>query len=197
MLTIKDWINQKTTSDNNTERVDKMIAHLYICDKRDISDDDINKVLYLTGKNIFKPYRIDKIKKNRDKKLALATAIVEREAVRCYCDYDQISINITDNGKPVIENCDKEPVYYNVSHSKDYAVAIALNENVGVDIQSVSVMNKSVMAKLFCKDEIDRVIMAPNQDEEFTRLWANNESIKKYTGEGIFKKTEQVTHINI
>ncbi|MCR5835237.1 MAG: 4'-phosphopantetheinyl transferase superfamily protein [Lachnospiraceae bacterium] len=160
---------------------------VYICDKK-----KINKV-FLQENSLsdfcrqFNEYRTEKINKNYDRNLAIATAIVEKRALADFCDYDNINIVTQENGKPIVETDRPVRVYYNVSHSGDYAIAVAMAEEVGIDVQCISKMNEGVMRKIFSNEEIDRVNSAVDKNLEFTRIWAKKESYLKYTGDGIFK----------
>jgi 4'-phosphopantetheinyl transferase len=167
---------------------------VYICDKRIIDTTVLEGETLSDICRQFNEYRREKIEKNRDKALAIATAIVEKKALSDYCDYENISIVADENGKPRVKNdCGKE-VYYNVSHSGDYAVAVALPKEVGIDIQCVSKMSEGVMRKMFSDAEINRVNSETDKNLEFTRIWAMKESYYKYTGEGIFRGMKEQSY---
>ncbi len=81
-------------------------------------------------------------------------------------------------------------IYFNISHSNDYAVCAIAPVEIGVDIEK-TITYESDIAKQFCSEaEIDFI---ENQDREkkdycFTRLWTLKESFLKNRGTGIIDK---------
>ncbi|MBE5959432.1 MAG: 4'-phosphopantetheinyl transferase superfamily protein [Lachnospiraceae bacterium] len=153
-----------------------MTLTVYYCNKNSISDS------LCINPDRFIDYRANKIKNNRDKKLAYAAALVEEKSISTLTDYKTISITVSAHGKPVINESN---VFYNMSHSKDVAVCVTSNEPIGIDIQHISKYNEGIAKKSFSEKELLFLNNAEDKDLAFTFLWAKRESYVKYTGYGL------------
>lgn len=90
------------------------------------------------------------------------------------------------NGKPYLQD---DPVYFNLSHSGNYAVCAVSSREVGVDIQEYKQADMERLARRFFSEEEQNALKACTNGEEqyklFYRLWTRKEAYGKLTGEGI------------
>ena len=80
-------------------------------------------------------------------------------------------------GKPYLKG---NPLYVNISHSKNITVCVVSNNEIGVDIQRIT-YKKRVLEKCFNQKEQDMA----KTDKEFTIIWTKKESFSKKIGYGI------------
>lgn len=95
-----------------------------------------------------------------------------------------IEIYIDENGKGRIENRDN--LFFNISHSKDYVVLALSDEEVGIDIQEIKPLKANVPKRFFT--DTDNEYIDRSEDgriERFTQVWSAKESFAKLTGNGI------------
>ncbi|MGE5944179.1 MAG: 4'-phosphopantetheinyl transferase family protein [Flavobacteriales bacterium] len=96
-----------------------------------------------------------------------------------------ISIELLPNKKPYLPSHPK--LFFNVSHSGDYAIFAIGNAPVGIDIEFIdlSYAFHDVLPHIFNKSEIHYICNANNQLEAFYRLWTRKEAFVKALGKGI------------
>ena len=95
-----------------------------------------------------------------------------------------IEISIDENGKGRIDNRDN--LFFNISHSKDYVVLALSDEEVGIDIQEIKPLKANVPKRFFT--DLDNEYIDQNEEERterFTKVWSAKESFAKLTGNGI------------
>ncbi len=85
-------------------------------------------------------------------------------------------------GKPIFAN--RSDLYFNLSHSGDWAICALSDETVGADVQVISDYSPRVAARCFAKQDAHRLsrLTGEEQKREFTRLWVQKESCVKYFG---------------
>lgn len=90
------------------------------------------------------------------------------------------------NGKPYLQDY---PLYFNLSHSGNYAVCAVSPREVGVDIQEYKQVNLERLARRFFSEEEQSMLKACANGKEqcrlFYQLWTRKEAYGKLTGEGI------------
>ena len=95
-----------------------------------------------------------------------------------------IEISIDENGKGRIDNRDN--LFFNISHSKDYVVLALSDEEVGIDIQEIKPLKANVPKRFFT--DTDNEYIDQSEDgkiDRFTQVWSAKESFAKLTGNGI------------
>ena len=95
-----------------------------------------------------------------------------------------ITIAVDENGKGSIEN--REGLFFNISHSKDYVVLALSDKEVGIDIQEIKPLKANVPKRFFT--DLDNEYIDQNEEERterFTKVWSAKESFAKLTGNGI------------
>ena len=95
-----------------------------------------------------------------------------------------MEIEVDENGKGRIDNRDN--LFFNISHSKDYVVLALSDEEVGIDIQEIKPLKANVPKRFFT--DTDNEYIDRSEDgriERFTQIWSAKESFAKLTGNGI------------
>ncbi len=97
----------------------------------------------------------------------------------------RIDIAIDSNKKPYLIN--QPSVFFNVSHSADYALIAIAKSPVGVDIEYVnkSFDYKEILPNIFNKIETDDVQHSHEKHFIFYKFWTRKEAIVKAIGKGI------------
>lgn len=93
----------------------------------------------------------------------------------------EITVAYGAHGKPFVQN---EPdIYFNLSHSGDYVLAVFGPVEIGCDIQQITqnTRGERIAARFFT--EAEQQALAAGMD--FYRIWARKESYIKCTGEGM------------
>lgn len=88
-------------------------------------------------------------------------------------------------GKPYIRD---SSIYFNLSHSGEYAVCAVSDSEVGIDIQRKGKLKMDVAKRFFTENECKHILAQPENTKAtdmFYRLWALKESFVKAIGTGI------------
>ncbi len=125
----------------------------------------------------------------RDKNHFMVSHAILRILLSNYllCAPDKITFEYNEHGKPFLNN----PLQFNLSHSKDYAVvAITLNDPIGVDIEYQQPVDRmdAIVHRFFSAKEI-QAYNALSDDQKvsgFYNAWTRKEAFVKAIGKGIF-----------
>ena len=117
----------------------------------------------------------------------------QKLAVRALLDVlfeDKVYLSHHDNGKPYIENC---VTNISITHTEKY-VAVILNDNedVGIDIESLSRDFSSVEKKALSEDEIDDLEDDEKRNGQLAIYWCAKEAIYKMLGQYDVNFAEQI-----
>jgi phosphopantethiene--protein transferase domain len=100
----------------------------------------------------------------------------------------QIKFKYSSKGKPSLDQ-DPSPLQFNLSHAYGKAIyAIALEENIGIDIEYIREIEVISLAKrFFCNSEYQWLnsLSSVEQYSAFFQLWTCKEAYLKATGEGL------------
>lgn len=100
----------------------------------------------------------------------------------------EIKFKYSSKGKPCLDQ-NPLPLHFNLSHSYGKAIyAIALEKNIGVDIEYIRKIEILSLAKrFFCDSEYQWLnsLQLEEQDAGFFQLWTCKEAYLKATGEGL------------
>lgn len=97
--------------------------------------------------------------------------------------FDQVVFTKDAYGKPYIVGM---PIYYNISHSGQYAVLVISDSDVGVDVQLKKKAQKRKIAERFFSKREQEMVHADKEDgEHFYRIWCRKEAYGKYIGVGL------------
>ncbi len=92
----------------------------------------------------------------------------------------------TGNGKPYLP--DYQDIYFNLSHSGDYAVCVLNDSPVGVDIEECKDYRENVAKRFFAPNEYEDICSLQDlhdQVQRFYQYWVLKESFMKATGLGM------------
>ncbi len=159
-----------------------------------ISDDDYRRGYYEMSPERQKKclgYRFDD-----DKKRCIAADMLLRDMLSelLSCDRLSLKFDLMSGGKPYPVG---NEAYFGIAHSGKYvAVGVSETQPVGIDIERIRPVNKSLM-RAFCTDKDKAFIFGSDgningekiTDEQilnrFFRVWCFKEAYYKRTGEGI------------
>lgn len=130
--------------------------------------------------------KVDRQRTDAGKRLSLGAGILLDEGLKEYGLRErEIEIATKENGKPVLK--DYPEIYFNLSHSKEMALAAFAHSEVGCDIEYGGALKLQIARRFFCPEEYEYLISQPQerQREVFYRLWTLKESFMKVTGLGM------------
>lgn len=112
-------------------------------------------------------------------KLYIEKNITSEDLLAKVCKEYNIDKKIIYNeyGKPYIKD---NPIYFNISHSGDYTVLAISDQEIGIDIEKITMREKVI--KKVCNEEEKKLIKT---QEDFTLMWVKKESYVKYLGIGL------------
>lgn len=116
-------------------------------------------------------------------------------AEKLHCLPGEVAFKYSMYGKPYLT--DANGIFFNLSHSGNYAVAVISTEETGIDIEEIRPLKEPLnVARVFMSDQ--EVLFFSNLPEEdrqswFYRLWTAKESFIKNTGKGISEGLQSVT----
>ena len=90
---------------------------------------------------------------------------------------------VSARGKPLAKG-----KYFNISHSKGIVVLATTSKDVGVDLEVLRPVDKSLKDYVSSKDEKKYI----HNDESFFEIWTNKESLLKCIGSGIKSNMDKV-----
>lgn len=130
--------------------------------------------------------KTDRYRFSEDKQLSLGAGVLLKYAL----SYLGISENIDgivygENEKPYFRN---KGVYFNLSHSGDYAVCAVSTCEIGCDIEKIKPLKLSIAEKFFTENEYKHILSEPTDEKKndiFYRYWTLKESFMKATGLGM------------
>lgn len=91
---------------------------------------------------------------------------------------DEVQLSYTQNGKPFIKGAD---ICFNLSHSKDYAVCVVDEREVGIDIEKVRKVKEGIAERFFAaaeQEEIEKMVCC-GCESAFISAWVLKESLIK------------------
>lgn len=94
-------------------------------------------------------------------------------------------IRYGDSGKPFFED---NKLFFNLSHSEEYAVCAISSCEVGCDIEIISDRGLKIAKRFFFKEEYEDITSCATPEErseKFFRYWTLKESFMKVTGLGL------------
>lgn len=129
--------------------------------------------------------KVENCRQQKDKVRVLAAGVLfsyalKKEQIICY----DLCYGV--HGKPYLKN--RKDLYFNLSHSGNYAVCAICNCEVGIDIQEEKEIRMQTAKRFFLQSEYERILQITDEKEKkriFHRLWAQKESFIKMTGMGL------------
>lgn len=152
--------------------------------------------------NIQRREKVLRCKQKKDQIRSLLTGYLLRIALEKEgMDYENTSISILENGKPVLSGNDD--LHFSLSHAGEYAVCVISNHRIGVDIEtkikSLFLEGKegklqAVAQKILTEKEWKQ-FNSVKQEEKikfFLKTWTRKESYSKADGRGLGLGLDQV-----
>lgn len=154
------------------------------------SKDNKNRALSLAA-GVLLSYAVNRWK--IDSKRALS-CMIQTEVSQVLADLSEAATKktlcipqtiIVANGKPYLKDC--PDIYFNLSHSGEYAVCVIADCEIGVDIQQYRKNIKEGILKKVLHESEKALYEACGEEKEafFYHIWAAKEAYAKYTGEGL------------
>ena len=84
-------------------------------------------------------------------------------------------------------------IFFNISHSSNYAVCIVGDRPVGIDIEEIREGRQNLARRFFDKDETEW-IEEGDSDERFFRIWTLKEAYGKATGQGVLDILDKIVY---
>ncbi|MBQ6876930.1 MAG: 4'-phosphopantetheinyl transferase superfamily protein [Oscillospiraceae bacterium] len=112
---------------------------------------------------------------NKNEALLSAVSGLMIKKVLGITDDDLIFYN--EHGKPFL----KKGPFFNVSHSRRYAVLAVSEDEIGIDVEMHQNPNERLMERCFTEDE---KAFAKLSTEKFLRIWTAKEAVLKFLGTG-------------
>lgn len=156
---------------------------IYAINVLGLKDETVFNSLYNTVSNERKQ-KIDRLKFLQDKKLSLAVEVLLNYALKENGVKD-FEILYTKEGKPYLKD---NSVKFSLSHSKDFAVCVLSDREVGCDIEKIESVNLNIAKRYFTEREYNSIMqgkMVKEQTDLFFGLWTDKESFIKATGLGL------------
>lgn len=128
---------------------------------------------------------------SKERQAKVSSYLKKEDKLRCLCGgllirflFGNMANKVITNeyGKPYLPNCD---LFFNLSHAGDYVVLVADTQEIGVDIENIRTLPKSIINKCFTLDEqewLNRQI----SKQAFYMLWTAKESAMKAIGKGFY-----------
>ena len=122
------------------------------------------------------------------RKLRIAADALSRTAISDYCGIspEDIVFEYNKNGKPYTKDL---PVFFNISHSGDYAVCAVSDCEIGIDIEKIKPYNMRAAEKFATEAEKEYICSCKNG---FFEIWTIKEAYFKCIGTGLGKDIKNV-----
>lgn len=123
------------------------------------------------------------VREDRERSLCgevLARVLLSREL---RCPLSAVPLCRGAHGKPVLK--DNTNLFYNISHSGDYAVCVVSKRPIGIDIEQVRAYKPKLARRVCSEEELTLLAQSKDPARMFCRLWTLKESFVKCTGTGI------------
>lgn len=128
--------------------------------------------------------RIETTKRLETKASLLGAGLLLKAVLKKEYGLSDFEIETNEFGKPFIK--DHADLHFNLSHSGEIAVCTVSDTDCGVDIENTLAPHETmaIANKFFSRNEYVAMMLSPNPDEAFCRLWTLRESYVKMRGKG-------------
>lgn len=158
---------------------------IYLMDAAQLENNELYFQAYLSCSS-YRRGKVDKLKFDKDKRLSLAVGILMNYGLEKYglAEAD-MAYETTKEGKPTIVG--RPDIFFNASHSGQYATVCFSDTPIGVDLQEFCKFNPNIAKRFFAESEYQAMmkLQEERQKERFFRLWALKEAYIKFTGRGM------------
>ena len=119
-----------------------------------------------------------------DKRLSLGAGVAVAKALSDF-GVAETALHYDERGKPILPSL---PWHISVSHSGHFAAVAVSDEEVGLDIERVARVSKSVVERVTTRSEQSQM----KSTRDFFRLWTAKEAVLKITGDGISGSMQKI-----
>lgn len=172
--------------------MDKKHIYVYAADTSVLDGEDA----FAEGYSRVSAQRQDKTDRmvfRKDKQLSLGAELLLQHCLR---EHGIVSYELgtAGYGKPYLKEwtvggqTEKEPVYFNLSHSGERVMCVLSGQETGCDVEKIKAMEQAVAKRFFAAEEYQLVMSQPDKEagnEMFFRIWTRKESYMKATGLGM------------
>ena len=132
--------------------------------------------------------KIDRLRMEKDKRRSLGAYLLflwgmKKRGLRA----EDFCIAYGKEGKPYLDGT--EGVFFNLSHSGEYAVCAVSEKEIGCDVEKISECRLTLAKRFFSAAEYDMLLAQETEEEKqelFYRLWTLKESFIKAVGKGLY-----------
>jgi len=132
-----------------------------------------------------KPQRVERMRKETDKALALTA-----HRLLCYALKTVYNImpqardfGLEPNGKPFFVAL--PDVHFSISHSGSMTMCAVHDKPVGADIEKIRVVGKGVAERVMSAEEHQAYMNAADKQRLFFQIWTLKEAYVKFSGDGL------------
>lgn len=137
--------------------------------------------------NTMSAYRKNKINsysRVQDKRLSLAAGVLVDMALADFGLHERDMLYFeNENGKPYF--CDCSDIFFSLSHSGEWAIAVFSDQEIGCDIQKIKKVDLNIAKRFFAQDEYAYICESENRMDSFFSIWTKKESYIKAVGTGL------------
>ncbi len=160
----------------------------YLMNRNELANMDYDEAIFSDGRRA----KIEKISHDDDKELSACVELLLIYALKSLDENVKLPLEITEeeSGNLLLETKVNgyEKIYFNMSHSKDYAACVVSDNPVGIDIETIKTKEVEHMDKILHPDEVLLLSFVSNPSEKkkyFYECWVSKESYLKNLGCGL------------
>lgn len=164
------------------------MVRAYLLNRKELENIKYDEAILSEGRR----EKIEKIKHEDDKELGTCVELLLIHALKELDPEIKLPLQITEEegGNLLLDTpvAGYEKLYFNMSHSKDYALCAVCDGPVGVDIECVKTKDVSHMDKILHETEYKILGFITNSEEQkhyFYECWVTKESYLKNLGCGL------------
>lgn len=164
------------------------MVRAYLLNRKELGNISYDESLFSEGRR----EKIAKIKREDDIQLSAGVELLLIHALKALDPEVELPLKITEeeSGNLLLDTpvSGQEHLYFNLSHSKDYAICVICDEPVGVDIECVKTKDVSHMDRILHEKEYQILGFITNSEEKkkyFYECWVTKESYLKNLGCGL------------
>ena len=150
---------------------------LFLMSVAPLEDENLFKTAYDLVSDIRKQ-KTDKFVLAKDKHLCVGAGLLLQYALGT----ENIELVYGKYKKPFLKNGKK---YFNISHSKDYAICVVGDCENGCDIEKIADYDDAVAKRVLTKSEYENLCDSEDKNKRFFEYWTMKESYTKAVGCGL------------
>ncbi len=180
------------TPESYIDKEDSFGVKLYLIELSKYKDLVSNSVSILsqTERNRAERYHF---KKDRNRFIICRILLKFLLAKHIRLDIKELQLDIDSNKKPFLSSYPS--VFFNLTHSGDYAMIVIGDHPIGVDIEYINkdFNYEEILSNVFSISEIDEIINSEDKHLSFYKFWTRKEAIVKAIGKGIDDDLPRIT----